>query len=192
MGPTLLTWQGVPANVAGSLMWQGPADVAVTKPKLIGDMSTEAGTYRWMAPEMFEVAGERNKKGYDHKVDAYSFSLVLWELLTNKTPFKGKCCMTVAYVIVTQNARPSTDNILKEIVSLLVSCWAEDLTDRPEFIEIKYFLENFIHYLWTPDTSPPRMIKIRHANELSAIGECEFTSHGMQNPNGVSAITVVN
>lgn len=51
---------------------------------------------------MFEVAGERNKKRYDHKVDVYSFSLVLWELLTNTTPFKGKCCMTAAYAAVTQ------------------------------------------------------------------------------------------
>ncbi|KAL8123836.1 serine/threonine-protein kinase STY13-like [Apium graveolens] len=162
-------------------------DFGLSREEIVGDMSTEAGTYRWMAPEMFEVAGERNQKRYDHKVDVYSFSLVLWELLTNKIPFKGRCCMTAAYAAVTQNARPSTDNIPKEIVPLLVSCWAADPADRPEFIEIKCFLENFIHYLWTPDTSPLRMITIGHANEPSAVGECEFTSHGMQNPNGVGA-----
>ncbi|KAL8156667.1 hypothetical protein AgCh_001673 [Apium graveolens] len=101
-------------------------DFGLSREEIIGDMSTEAGTYRWKAPE---VAGERNKKRYDHKVDVYSFLLVLWlwELLTNTTPFKGKCGMTAAYAAVTQNARPSTDNIPKEIVSLLVSCWAETL-----------------------------------------------------------------
>lgn len=37
------------------------------------------------------------KKHYDHKVDVYSFSIVLWELLTNKAPFKGRDNMIVAY-----------------------------------------------------------------------------------------------
>lgn len=37
------------------------------------------------------------KKPYDHKVDVYSFSMVLWELLTNTTPFKGRGSVMVAY-----------------------------------------------------------------------------------------------
>lgn len=37
------------------------------------------------------------KKNYDHKVDVYSFAIVFWELLTNKTPFKGKNNICVAY-----------------------------------------------------------------------------------------------
>lgn len=37
------------------------------------------------------------KKHYDHKVDVYSFSMVLWELLTNHTPFKGRNNVMVAY-----------------------------------------------------------------------------------------------
>lgn len=51
---------------------------------------------------MFDVAGLRNQKRYDHKVDVYSFSMVMWELLTNTTPFKGRSCMTAAYAVVTQ------------------------------------------------------------------------------------------
>lgn len=37
------------------------------------------------------------KKPYDHKVDVYSFAMVLWELLTNSTPFKGRSNVMVAY-----------------------------------------------------------------------------------------------
>lgn len=37
------------------------------------------------------------KKHYDHKVDVYSFAIVLWELLTNKAPFEGRDNIIVAY-----------------------------------------------------------------------------------------------
>lgn len=89
-------------------------------------MTTEAGTYRWMAPEVtflfvwFEEVHLQvcfvlfmyllcyqlfsidplpvgGKKCYDHKADVYSFSIILWELLTNKTPFKGRNNVMVAY-----------------------------------------------------------------------------------------------
>ncbi|KAJ0695013.1 putative dual-specificity kinase TKL-Pl-4 family [Helianthus annuus] len=43
-----------------------------------GVMTAETGTYRWMAPEVFE------HKPYDHIADVFSFAIVLWELLTGE------------------------------------------------------------------------------------------------------------
>lgn len=37
------------------------------------------------------------KKHYNHKVDAYSFGIVLWELLHNKLPFEGMSNLQAAY-----------------------------------------------------------------------------------------------
>lgn len=37
------------------------------------------------------------KKHYNHKVDAYSFAIVLWELLHNKLPFEGMSNLQAAY-----------------------------------------------------------------------------------------------
>ncbi|XP_077229321.1 serine/threonine-protein kinase STY13-like isoform X2 [Tasmannia lanceolata] len=53
-------------------------------------MTAETGTYRWMAPELYSTVTLRHgeKKHYNHKVDAYSFAIVLWELLHNRLPFE--------------------------------------------------------------------------------------------------------
>ena len=37
------------------------------------------------------------KKHYNHKVDAYSFAIVLWELIHNKLPFEGMSNVQAAY-----------------------------------------------------------------------------------------------
>ncbi|GER42586.1 protein kinase superfamily protein [Striga asiatica] len=121
------------------------ADFGLAREESDDEMSTEAGTYRWMAPELFNVEPLclGVKKHYDHKVDVYSFSMVLWELITNQTPFKGSNNIMVAYAAA-MNRRPSTDNIPPQIATLLQSCWAENPQKRPEFYQISKFLENFL------------------------------------------------
>ena len=37
------------------------------------------------------------KKHYNNKVDAYSFAIVLWELILNKLPFEGMSNLQAAY-----------------------------------------------------------------------------------------------
>ncbi|GMI63393.1 hypothetical protein like AT5G66710 [Hibiscus trionum] len=74
-------------------------DLGLARDEVMGGMTCEAGTYRWMAPELYsrDPLPIGAKKHYDHKVDVYSFSIVLWELLTNKAPFKGRENVIVAY-----------------------------------------------------------------------------------------------
>ncbi|KAA3474350.1 serine/threonine-protein kinase HT1-like isoform X3 [Gossypium australe] len=75
------------------------ADFGLAREEVLGGMTCEAGTYRWMAPEIYsrDPLPIGAKKHYDHKVDVYSFSIVLWEILTNKAPFKGRDNVTAAY-----------------------------------------------------------------------------------------------
>ncbi|XP_010547492.1 PREDICTED: serine/threonine-protein kinase HT1-like [Tarenaya hassleriana] len=121
------------------------ADFGLAREETMKGMTCEVGTYRWMAPELFSreplLIGE--KKHYDHKVDVYSFAIVFWELLTNKTPFHGKNSISVAYA-TSKNHRPSVENLPAEAVPILKSCWAEDPSKRPEFKEIILSLTNLL------------------------------------------------
>ncbi|XP_057491971.1 serine/threonine-protein kinase STY13-like [Actinidia eriantha] len=145
------------------------ADFGLAREETTAEMTTEAGTYRWMAPELFSVDPLKLgvKKCYDHKVDVYSFSMVLWELLTNSTPFKGRNNVMVAYAAA-MNLRPSMDNIPKDIAPLLESCWAEDPADRPEFMQITNFLVTFLRNICSTQTKPPELFEIAHVKSKSA------------------------
>ncbi|KAJ0239041.1 Protein kinase ATN1-like protein [Hirschfeldia incana] len=130
------------------------ADFGVAREETKGFMTCEAGTYRWMAPEIFshEALQVGEKKLYDHKVDVYSFAIVFWELLTNKIPFKGKNNIFVAYA-ASKNQRPSLDNLPAGVGSLLEACWAADPKARPEFKEITVSLEKLLKSLCSDDNA---------------------------------------
>merc|ERR1719221_392644 len=45
-------------------------------------MTKNAGTFHWMAPEVF------CSDSYDRKVDVYSFSMILYEVICQNIPFE--------------------------------------------------------------------------------------------------------
>nr|CAN83950.1 hypothetical protein VITISV_043906 [Vitis vinifera] len=138
-------------------------DFGLAREETAGDMTTEAGTYRWMAPELFStVPLPRGAKiHYDHKVDVYSFAIILWELLTNRTPFKGVQSILIAYAAA-NNERPSVENIPQDIAPFLQSCWAEDPANRPEFMQITNFLVDFLQNLCSAQITPAQTFEIEH------------------------------
>lgn len=50
-----------------------------------------AGTYAWMAPEVIK------KSTFSKASDVWSYGVLLWELLTGETPYKGIDALAVAY-----------------------------------------------------------------------------------------------
>ncbi|XP_074567239.1 serine/threonine-protein kinase STY13-like [Curcuma longa] len=116
-------------------------------------MTAETGTYRWMAPELCNnVTLKRGqKKHYDHKVDVYSFGLVLWEMLHNKLPFEGMSSLQAAFAATFKNARPSTDDLPEELAFILTSCWMEDPSARPNFTQIVQMLKQYLSIISPPE-----------------------------------------
>ncbi|BBN19953.1 protein MpMAPKKK24 [Marchantia polymorpha subsp. ruderalis] len=118
-------------------------------------MTAETGTYRWMAPELYSTVTLRNgeKKHYNHKVDVYSFGIVLWELLVNRMPFEGMSNLQAAYAAAFKKVRPViADNLPEDLVFILQSCWAEDPDIRPNFAQVVRMLNTFLSTLPSPRT----------------------------------------
>lgn len=137
------------------------SDFGLAREETLTEMMTaETGTYRWMAPELYSTVTLRRgeKKHYDNKVDVYSFSIVLWELLTNRMPFEGMSHLQAAYAAAFKNARPSVENLPEDLVFILQSCWAEDPNLRPTFTQIVRMLSAFQISLPAPGNTPPRQI----------------------------------
>ncbi|KDP31029.1 hypothetical protein JCGZ_11405 [Jatropha curcas] len=137
------------------------ADFGLAREESLTEMMTaETGTYRWMAPELYSTVTLRqgDKKHYNHKVDAYSFAIVLWELLHNRLPFEGMSNLQAAYAAAFKNVRPNAENVPEELATILTSCWKEDPNARPNFSQIVHMLLNYLATIAPPQPAIPRRI----------------------------------
>jgi hypothetical protein len=77
---------------------------------------------------------------YDHRVDVFSFGIVLWEMLSGQLPYCALSPIQAAAAVVVENLRPPladaqpADGALPDALTALVSaCWDVEPTARPEF-----------------------------------------------------------
>eukprot|EP01130_Rhizamoeba_saxonica_P014324 TRINITY_DN6250_c0_g1_i1.p1 TRINITY_DN6250_c0_g1~~TRINITY_DN6250_c0_g1_i1.p1 ORF type:complete len:590 (+),score=134.55 TRINITY_DN6250_c0_g1_i1:54-1823(+) len=93
-----------------------------------------AGTPLWMAPEILknEMANE--------KCDVYSFGLIIYEIFTNKRPFKDIQDINELIDVVTRGIRPNitADDMISPLPELIKSCWDNNPRARPDFSTIVY------------------------------------------------------
>ncbi|KAL5226128.1 hypothetical protein ABZP36_012767 [Zizania latifolia] len=100
-------------------------------------MTPETGTYRWMAPEMIQ------HRPYDHKVDVYSFGIVLWELITGMLPFTNMTAVQAAFAVVNRGSRPAIpQDCVDSLCKIMTRCWDANPEVRPSFAEVVTMLEN--------------------------------------------------
>ncbi|KAL0318187.1 UNVERIFIED_CONTAM: Integrin-linked protein kinase [Sesamum calycinum] len=99
-------------------------------------MTGEAGSYRYMAPEVFK------HQKYDKKVDVFSFAMILYEMLEGEPPLSHYEPDEAARYVA-EGHRPSfrAKGFTPELKELVEYCWAADTTMRPSFLEILKRLE---------------------------------------------------
>jgi serine/threonine protein kinase len=116
------------------------SDFGLSKHYIEGDMMTgQQGTCHWMAPEVLESSN------YTLKADVYSFSIVMYEVLTRERPYKDKQPNEISIQVIRQKLRPDLSKISKgcnpALQSLMQLCWDSDSQRRPSFEKISKILE---------------------------------------------------
>ncbi|XP_063226327.1 mitogen-activated protein kinase kinase kinase 11-like [Bacillus rossius redtenbacheri] len=103
-----------------------------------------AGTYAWMAPEVIKTST------YSKASDVWSYGVLLWELLTGETPYKGIDALAVAYgVAVNKLKLPIPSTCPQPWRELMEACWESDPHRRPSFEEILVALDGIVHSAFT-------------------------------------------
>lgn len=95
-------------------------------------MTSGAGTYHWMAPEVL------NGNAYGEKVDVYSYGVVLFELLAQQIPYEGSGLEPVSIAVaVAKGRRPDVSRVPRDCPAdlrfTMECCWAHCPTGRPSF-----------------------------------------------------------
>ena len=92
--------------------------------------TSQAGTYRWMSPEIMKKATARINK----KCDLFSYGMVLFELFSHEVPYSDRENEVDVLKDVTEGKRPPIPPSLPPYLhDLLKSCWEEDPHLRPTF-----------------------------------------------------------
>jgi serine/threonine protein kinase len=93
--------------------------------------SGRTGTRRYMAPEVVLC------KYYGKPVDVFSFSILLWEILSLTQPFKGFQYEKHTKLVVQKGFRPPIKNEWPTLIKhVLKEAWRDDPAQRPTFDQI--------------------------------------------------------
>ncbi|ESW15291.1 hypothetical protein PHAVU_007G060400 [Phaseolus vulgaris] len=114
------------------------ADFGVARIEAINqsEMTSETGTYGYMAPEVL------NGKPYNRKCDVYSFGICLWEIYSCNVPFSKLSLATVSCAVINQHLRPDIPRSWPSaLANIIRKCWDAKPERRPEMHEVVEMLE---------------------------------------------------
>jgi len=105
-------------------------------------MTVGVGTWRWMAPEVFDDDGESAGQ-YDETADVFSFAMLMYETFAVKLPYSDafpdnsdpRICLHI-----TMGMRPDAqglrDKVPHVVLDYMERSWCPEPTDRPSFKEL--------------------------------------------------------
>ncbi|TRY66444.1 hypothetical protein DNTS_025737 [Danionella cerebrum] len=115
---------------------------------------TSRGNINYVPPETFT----QNPEVPGTKYDVYSFSIIMWEILSQQRASAG-LSMTEILIRVSSGKRPSVEKIPEdkprecdEMIAVMQQCWHQDLSCRPAFSETIRLTEVLSEVLKMPDT----------------------------------------
>ncbi|KRT79349.1 protein kinase, partial [Oryctes borbonicus] len=103
-------------------------------------MTNNKGSAPWMAPEVF------SSSNYSEKCDVYSWSIILWEVMSRKRPYHSRSASALAILWSVHQGRrpPLLRNCPPPIENLMVKCWDKDPAIRLNMKEVATFMHNLM------------------------------------------------
>lgn len=109
-------------------------------------MTVGVGTWRWMAPEVFDSEGNGT---YDTKADVFSFAILMYEVILRRIPYGDKYPLDSQDprigIHVLMGLRPNLDGsgaeLAPELGSLMQRGWASDAAERPDMEDLDVALQ---------------------------------------------------
>jgi serine/threonine protein kinase len=133
-----------------------------------------SGTVRWSAPEVFGTEPQTTPAS-----DMYSYGMILWELLTRKTPFEKQPNDIMVLVAVQGGAREIVPEgcppVWREVIK---GCWEETPGKRPTASDI---LARFMSLrpphrpIWLPEEDPKSPLRVEgYVRQLASQGDWDM------------------
>uniref|UniRef100_A0A2N9J587 Protein kinase domain-containing protein n=1 Tax=Fagus sylvatica TaxID=28930 RepID=A0A2N9J587_FAGSY len=104
--------------------------------KSVGEaMEYETDGYRWLAPEI--IAGDPESVSETWMSNAYSFGMVIWEMVTGEAAYDAYSPVQAAVGIAACGLRPEIPKDCPQILKpLMTKCWNNIPAKRPQFSDI--------------------------------------------------------
>ncbi|KAH9250805.1 hypothetical protein BASA83_010030 [Batrachochytrium salamandrivorans] len=96
------------------------------------DLVRHGGTLQWLAPEY--LLGQTTAPST--KCDIFAFGMILWEIATQKTPWRGVSSRIIETSVVAGGRPPKSESWTLSLRHLVEACWHQDRKLRPEFPRI--------------------------------------------------------
>ncbi|KFK27379.1 hypothetical protein AALP_AA8G375200 [Arabis alpina] len=108
----------------------------VTACKSCGEaVEYETDGYRWLAPEI--IAGDPENTAETWMSNAYSFGMVLWEMVTGEAAYASCSPVQAAVGIAACGLRPEIPKECPQVLrTLMINCWNNSPSKRPNFSDI--------------------------------------------------------
>ncbi|XP_059431338.1 uncharacterized protein LOC132164792 isoform X3 [Corylus avellana] len=98
-------------------------------------MEYETDGYRWLAPEI--IAGDPESVSETWMSNAYSFGMVIWEMVTGEAAYAAFSPVQAAVGIAACGLRPDIPKDCPQILKVLMTkCWNNIPSKRPQFSDI--------------------------------------------------------
>ncbi|KAK9168057.1 hypothetical protein Syun_000197 [Stephania yunnanensis] len=95
----------------------------------------EMDGYRWLAPEI--IAGDPENVAETWMSNAYSFGMVMWEMITGEAAYAAYSPVQAAVGIAACGLRPEIPKDCPQVLRMVMTrCWNSCPSKRPQFSEI--------------------------------------------------------